>query len=476
MSFDHLIGRRLSDKFEVVSYLARGGMGVVFRGVQHPLGRPVAIKILTVEDDETFRERFFNEASISANISHPNVVRVFDYGVTDDDICFIIMELLQGEPLSSMLKREKTLSPRVSLEVMRDVCSAVQDAHNHGVVHRDLKPSNLFVVERQHRGLFVKVLDFGLAKKLLGGGVDTKTGTFLGSPTYISPEQVRGEPVSTRSDVYNVGLILYRMLTGRDAFRCDQPSATLVAHCTQAPKPFAEVAPDLDAPAGLEWVVMTCLHKDPKRRFGSMDELTKALEICQMVLRGSIAPQRLEITSEGALIVPSGVVLESQMDTGLLQTSGVDLDAPPSSITRPATMLLVGAGSGVVIAVLLVLILVLGGLLFWQVTTRRPDLVQLDPPAPLVEPPAPPAPAPQPTEPPPAPVVQNPDAYQVTVLSEPKRASVFMDNALLGRTPLDVEIPNGEEWTVILSLAGHQNREVILSASQPRVRVPLSPL
>ncbi|MCA9566212.1 MAG: serine/threonine protein kinase [Myxococcales bacterium] len=453
MGFEHLIGRRLDDKFEIQAYLAKGGMGVVFRGIQHPLGREVAIKILTVDEDDSFRERFFNEAAICANISHPNVVRVFDYGVTDDGICFIVMELLKGEALATMLKREGRLSPRLALEVMRDVCSAVQDAHNHGVVHRDLKPGNLFVVERQQRGLFVKVLDFGLAKKIAGDGLTTKTGTFLGSPTYISPEQVKGEMVSPRSDIYNAGLILYRMLVGTPPFKNEHPSATLVAHCTQAPEPFAVAAPGLEVPPGLEWVVTTCLQKNPDRRFASMDELTKALEICQMVMRGSVPPQRLEITSDGRLVVPSGLILESQLDTGILQTSVVDLDAGgPSMSTRPATMLLVGAGSGVLVTALLAGIIGVTGALAWRAWRE-----------PTVEPATP------------VPVAAPASSFEVKVLSTPEGATVFKDNAALGRTPLEVEIPNGEEWTVILSASGHRNREVILRATQPLVRVPLLP-
>lgn len=473
MSFEHLIGKRLNDRFEVESYIAKGGMGAVFRGIQHPLGRPVAIKILTIEDDDSFRERFFNEAAICAALSHPNIVQVFDYGVTDDGVCFIVMELLKGEPLGTMLSREGKLSPRIAMEVMRDVCSAVQDAHDHGVVHRDLKPGNLFVVERQQRGLFVKVLDFGLAKKMVGDGLTTKTGTFLGSPTYISPEQVKGQSISPRTDVYNMGLILYRMLTGQAAFKRDQPSATLVAHCTEAPEPFSTVAPNVELPAGLEWVVFTCLQKNPQRRFASMDELTKALEICQMVLRGSAAPQKLELDGKGRLVVPPGLQLESQLDNGLLRPSPpfpAGAPEPASSRTRPAAMLLIGAGSGLLLFGLLgVAVLGLGAFLFYP-AAPEPVVASPDPApreAPAVEPPPPTvqSPAPEPQE---APGVQ--------VTSVPLGATVFRNNAPLGKTPLTVSIPEDETWEVYLSKPNHRTRKVRLKPDQPKVEVPLEPI
>lgn len=462
MGFEHLIGRRLNDKFDVVSYLAKGGMGVVFRGIQHPLNRPVAIKVLTVEDDPSFRERFFNEAAICAAISHPNVVRVFDYGVTDDGICFIVMELLEGEPLGAMLRREGRLSPRLAMEVMRDVCSAVQDAHDHGVVHRDLKPGNLFIVARQQRGLFVKVLDFGLAKRIVGDGLTTKTGTFLGSPTYISPEQVRGERVSPQSDVYNAGLILYRMLTGVAAFKRDQPSATLVAHCTATAEPFSNVIPDVEMPAGLEWVVQTCMQKDPRRRFASMDELTKALEICQMVQRGSIPPQRLELSPNGRFVVPEGLQLESQLDTGILQTSQVPEVSGPSIATRPSTMLLVGAGTSLVAVFALLVVAIFAGLLYLRYAEPGATVAVVEPV------PVPPAPV-QPIQP------VAPD-HNVLVLSDPPGAAVFRGNVDLGRTPLKLTIPDDEEWEVHISKARFNTRMVLLRSRQPEVRVPLQPI
>jgi eukaryotic-like serine/threonine-protein kinase len=358
---DSFVGRVIAVKYRVVGFIAKGGMGEVYEGLQlQPIQRPVAIKALRLEsNDPLYRRRFFNEAAMSASLSHPNVVQIFDYGVADDNTCYIVMELLRGEPLSSLLKRERRLAPALAMQVARDVCSALMAAHAEGFIHRDLKPSNLFVVDRQARGLFVKVLDFGLAKRLEVDNNLTQTGTFLGSPHYMSPEQIVGGDVSEATDIYNLGLVIYRMVVGRLPFTGEVTSAVLVDHATKPPPPFAEIAPDLEPMPHVEWIVTQCLRKNPKTRFKSVQELAKALEAAELLLNGTIADLQMDLV-DGVLYLPANVALPSQLQANILipQKRGL-VDGPPSTIVL-ATALVVTGGSALLIGLLAIATLVSG--------------------------------------------------------------------------------------------------------------------
>jgi serine/threonine-protein kinase len=184
---DPLIGRVINDRFRVVSAIARGGMGKVYRAEQAPLGREVALKVLNPnyngENDPEFHKRFFLEASTCSKLSHPNTVTIFDYGRTDDDVYYIAMELLEGRTLHRTLRDDGPFAPSRAMHVARQVCRSLREAHGLGVIHRDLKPANVFLVRHGDEIDFVKVLDFGLVKDLGASGEDlTQTGLFMGSP------------------------------------------------------------------------------------------------------------------------------------------------------------------------------------------------------------------------------------------------------------------------------------------------------
>jgi len=285
---DGVLGREIGGKYKVQRFLAKGGMGRVYAGHELETERSVAIKTLAVDsDDALFRRRFFNEAAMSASLSHPNVVDVLDYGVDDDGTCYIVMELLEGETLAALVKREKRLDVAHALRIVRQVCAALTAAHAEGFIHRDLKPSNLFITPIGDEGDYVvKVLDFGLAKRLSADNSLTQTGSFLGSPTYMSPEQITGTELTVASDLYNLGVLLYRMVAGRPPFVGDVASAVLVDHATKAPPSFADTAPDLPARPQVEWVVMRCLAKSPADRFATADELDRAIHACLRLEEG----------------------------------------------------------------------------------------------------------------------------------------------------------------------------------------------
>ncbi|MBV9949364.1 MAG: protein kinase [Myxococcales bacterium] len=303
---DPLIGRVIGGRFRVVSLLARGGMGKVYRAEQSPLGRVCAIKVLNPsyagEHDPEFHKRFFLEASIASKLTHPNTVTIFDYGRTDDDIYFMAMEYLEGYTLHRAIRESGHLAEDRAVHISQQICRALREAHAIGVIHRDLKPANIFLVEHGDEADFVKVLDFGLVKLADNKGEDlTQTGMFMGSPKYMSPEQIRGDRIDARSDVYALGIMMYEMLTGKVPF--DRPNSVniLMAHVTEEPPALRAMNPAISVSAWLEETVGRCLAKDPAHRFQSMDELLSALKRAS-----GVAPLAtitgLEATERGSMI------------------------------------------------------------------------------------------------------------------------------------------------------------------------------
>ena len=238
---DPLIGRILNDRFRILSPLGSGGMGKVYKAVQTPLDRVVALKILNpnfpAEKDPAFKRRFFLEASLTSKLRHPNTVTVIDYGQTEDGIYFIAMEYMEGQTLAEVLAHDKTLPWRRVLDIAQQICRSLREAHKLGVIHRDLKPANVMLLNEADHDM-VKVLDFGLVKSFLaadgqaGGDPEvTQNGVFLGSPQYMAPEQARNV-ADPRSDVYSLGILVYQMLAGRPPFQGKDYLEVIFQHMT----------------------------------------------------------------------------------------------------------------------------------------------------------------------------------------------------------------------------------------------------
>lgn len=254
-------------------------MGAVHRATDLRLERAVAVKVVSAQSNNAeTRARFVREAQRTARVRHPNVVEVFDVGETPEGDLFFVMELLLGEPLSARLNREGRLGLGASISILRELCDGLGAAHALGIVHRDVKPANVMLVQHGNRQDLVKVVDFGIAKAENSGTALTEAGMFLGTLEYISPEQIMGEALDARADVYALGALAYRMLTGTPMF-ANVPRAALIHHHIEVPPDrLASRAPDAQIPVALEEVVLQCLAKDPARRFANATELRAAID------------------------------------------------------------------------------------------------------------------------------------------------------------------------------------------------------
>lgn len=274
----------ISGRYILESRLGQGGMGIVFRAKHKFLKSAHAVKIILpslVSDDKDLLVRFNQEAVLAASIDHPNVIRVTDFGVENDVMPFLVMEFIDGIPLSNYLIEDKPLSLKDTLGLFIPVAEGVAQAHSRGIVHRDLKPQNIMVQKNLPLRKAVKVLDFGLAKIKSADSypslIQAKTMSIVGSPPYMSPEQWSGDGVDHRTDIYALAVILYQMLTGHLPFQADSMPAMMYQHLTVAP-PSAESWGVSLLPA-LEAVVQKALKKDPNDRYDSMDDMLAEMEI-----------------------------------------------------------------------------------------------------------------------------------------------------------------------------------------------------
>src|SRR5580693_4568033 len=276
---DPWLGRVVDNRYRVVARLGSGGMGVVYQVEHLHLGKKAAMKVLTPDgaaQPEMVR-RFRNEAQAVSKLDHPNIVQTFDFGQCDGAL-YLVMEYVNGEDLSTLIRREGPWSFTRAARLFVQVCAGLVEAHEAGIVHRDLKPENLMVVKRRDGTEHVKVLDFGLAKlRERGndpqGAAVSSGGQVLGTPYYMAPEQVRGEPLDARADLYSVGATLYRVLTGEPPFDAPSPISVLAKHLTDEVIPPRSRAPDRALPAEADRIVLRAMAKSPADRYQSAAEL-----------------------------------------------------------------------------------------------------------------------------------------------------------------------------------------------------------
>ena len=438
------MGRRIADRYEIKRLIAQGGMGAVYEAVQHPLGRSVAVKILQPHigrsdiDRAAFQERFNLEAEALARLSHPNTVTIHDYGQTSEGLWFLVMEYVAGRPLSRLLQDEGPLPAERAIHLMLQVCRALRHAHRRGIVHRDLKPSNLLIQPHDESEEQVKVVDFGLVKLTHDDQSLTREGTILGSPHCMAPEQVKGEVVDVRTDIYAIGVLLFRSISGQYPFHGPTSTATMVAHIQQPLPALADVMPTERVPQGLEPIIRRCLEKDPQERYQDITELVRDLGAL-------VAMPTEEYSSLTSLNLP-----------------------PPRSTIRGWIALGVGA---------LALVGALGWVL-WQSTRPKPPSVPA--PAEVVAPATTPVAPMEPAIDLPAAPVET--TAEILFTSDPPGAEVLLEGAVIGTTPFRYETRvsgSSDIRRFQFRLDGHEGRtkeQDLATASDPDIHMELPAL
>jgi len=290
-------------RYEIISELGQGAMGVVYKAIDPLIDRVVAIKTinlgLALDEKEEYEARFYQEAKAAGRLSHPNIVTIFDLGKSGD-IAYIAMEFLQGRELRDILNDNQRLPVDNVLSIVAQVALGLAYAHEHGIVHRDVKPSNVMVGADGH----VKITDFGIAR-MESASVRTQTGMVLGSPKYMSPEQVMGKLIDQRSDVFSLGVVLYEMLTGRAPFVGENVNAIMYQTLNSIPPPpgsLNSAVPDM-----LNFIVAKALAKGLEDRYQSAKELADDLRACREAMPQSVSPlastkASISLSDETALV------------------------------------------------------------------------------------------------------------------------------------------------------------------------------
>ncbi len=339
-------GQVLDGKYRLDSLLAEGGMGSVYRATHVMLGKTVAIKLIkaAIMTSPEIVRRFQREARAATALNHPNIVSVYDLGQTPDGTLYIAMEFIDGPSLKALIQAGRSIPPERTISILRQVAGALAVAHKHNIIHRDLKPHNIMLATASDGSELAKLVDFGIAKTFDEATQLTSLGSALGTPYYMSPEQIEGRAVDGRSDLYALGIILYEMLAGEVPFADQSTPAVLVRQLRERP-----ARPSLKNPAvslALEAIALRCLEKDPEQRFQTADDFAAALKDASATLSdaasGATLPMNRAVTpSQDATIPmprPSPAPSAAPLPASAAPTSVAPPPLPPPASVAPASV------------------------------------------------------------------------------------------------------------------------------------------
>jgi serine/threonine protein kinase len=503
-----LIGSMLQGRYRLLEIIDQGGMGQILKAIQEPMGREVAIKIMKAPQEQDAEKRFFREAAITSKLQHPNTVRIYDYGKegegTENEVIFIAMELLRGKSLRDEI-RDGPIEPLRCTRIYRQICGALGEAHQQGMIHRDIKPSNIFMTSED--GNFPKLLDFGLVKDMDGESTElTKTGMVLGSPMYMSPEQVKSEKVSVASDIYSLGMSMYHTLSGCTPFE-GEFTAIMMAQILKMPEKidvrmqslFAaqnvslgeNILDDLqnketqvidskiiteqieqfhlpfEIPEILEWVIFTAIQKEPKDRFSSVYQFRQALEICEEVLIKRTDSPEYNLT----LSLENGQLIRSD---GKSMTTGSEVSSTMVFRPQPPQKSNTKSQNKGVLTWILGLIVVLGAVFMFQYfkvqfDTDKSETKKLEVASDVNindE-------HRNPTSPP-----DSKGKLEVRISSVPSKATVFMtdindEKMVVGKTPFLMSLKLSEIKFLEIEMKGYLSQKILPSLSNSEFEITL---
>jgi serine/threonine protein kinase len=472
-----MLGKVLNGRFTILETLGAGGMGRVYKAVQAPLDRVVALKVLNPNygggRDPGFQKRFFLEASMTSKLHHPNTITVIDYGKTEDGIFYIAMEFVEGQTLARIIAEQAPLPWQRCLHIAQQICRSLREAHKHGIIHRDLKPANVMVIHEETDHDLVKVLDFGLVKSFLPEHKSvtetelTQAGVLLGSPMYMAPEQARNHS-DPRSDVYSLGVVFYQMLTGKPPFAGREAIDVILKHVNEPPPRLSAAAPGVDIPPEVEAIVTRCLAKKPEDRYQSMDEMLEAMRQAGAAvgMSGVFSKPRSVVLSQPRQLTPrsqAGLHHATRADgPNSLANSLAEADTGDTAAGAARTKRMVVAasfGGSAALGILVVLMVVLHKPASTDVhkpgATGKPDITA------------------KPSVPDLRPKVQGAAKVHFRIQSEPEGARVGFEGRDLGKTPLELDVAEDElgiaSALLNFSLDGYAHATATASGPGPEV-------
>ena len=414
---DDIVGSVLEGRYRVIRLLGEGGMGAVYAGEHLKLGRPVAIKVLHPQfaKNPQVVARFHQEAQAASSIGHPNIIEVVDLGERDDGSTFMVLEFLEGQDWSEELEARGPAPLSRVASILMQTCDALEAAHAQGIVHRDLKPENLFLIERHGRDDFVKVLDFGISKVLPTGEEHralTQTNMMLGTAYYMSPEQTKAaKHVDHRSDIWTLGVIFFRALTGQYPFDDEALPMLFVKICADPAPKLLDYRKDL--PPAAESVFQRLVQKDPKKRYQSVAQLRSAL----------------------AEFVDHDAAPELDAEVESTKDRGTSLDAVDTEPVASAGTVAAPRSPALPIALTLLVLLGLGGAAY---AITQPE----EPPPPVATEAAP-----------------EEGHVRITVFTDPPEATIYLDGEAQRDNPLQLEVPEtGDVHTFEARAEGYESR------------------
>jgi eukaryotic-like serine/threonine-protein kinase len=466
-------------QYRITGTIGKGGMGAVYSAEHTLIGRVAAVKLLLPElsQNQEIVTRFFNEARAATAIRHPGIVEIYDFGYHSDGAAYIVMEYLQGEPLAARLARGR-MAAQPALAIVRQISGALAAAHKKGIVHRDLKPDNVFLVPDAEvpGGERIKLLDFGIAKLANDGpnSSKTRTGSVMGTPTYMSPEQCRGVNVDHRADIYSLGCMLFELCTGRPPFVGEGVGDVLAAHIHVPPPSVQSLAPDV--PHELEVLVQRMLVKDPAQRVQTAEEVIHAVDLATGGAQYRTGPRA---ASHGMPMPTSPAIPPPTTLSGAAQAyqtgAGYGGTMPPQ---RSRAGIFIGVGAVAVIGLVVAIVATQSGggggdkktadnTVATGSETKPDTVLPIDAapaPEPVVEVDA--AVAPQNPDTPPQP--PQPAIVDVKIASTPSGATLLRDGKSIGTTPYVGTLPQSDSTvTLVVRLAGHKDGKMVLHPSAP---------
>ena len=375
----NLVGSVLADRYHIVRRIGEGGMGQVYLAEHVKMRRRSAVKVLhqgMVNDPDAIA-RFNREASNASQIQHPNVAAIYDFGETDDGLIYLAMEFIDGEPLRKVIERQGALPAAQAADITRQVADALDAAHEMGIIHRDLKPDNIMIARGRNGEDVAKVVDFGIAKATSGDDQKvTRTGLAIGTPEYMSPEQLSGDALDNRTDIYSLGLVAFNMLTGQLPFPAVSSREAMIARLTERPRTLAEIKDDVAWPPELQTVMDRALASQPQERYARAGDFGRGL------VRAVDAMPESALSSTGTLAIavphPNAPTVQRPVPKPPATVPVPTPPAPRQPGRRPTPLIagaptqVDGTGAGrVVLTAFIALAVIVGGGATWYIFNSR---------------------------------------------------------------------------------------------------------